>query len=302
VSLDGLKAIDGQFDLEAKALAFRQYRVADARASATLDNGSLHVTRLTGRAWNGTVQASGAADARSGRIALKLDASGVNVQALLKDVADKDLLEGTGRVAADLVSQGATVGALRSGLAGSAVVQLRDGAIKGINLARVFRQAQAALTMRQDAVTRASAVEKTDFSELRASARIADGVAHSDDLVVKSPFLRIGGAGRFDIGRGTVDYTARATVTDTAAGQGGAGLEALRGITVPVVLTGPFDAIDWKIQWSEIAAAAVEKKLKDKLNEAIGAQLGRPPAPPGSTPAPAAPKDVLKDTLKGLFK
>jgi len=191
---------------------------------------------------------------------------------------------------------------LRSNLAGSAAVQLRDGAIKGINLARVFRQAQAALSMKQDAVTRASAVEKTDFSELRASARIANGVAYSDDLDVKSPFLRIGGAGRFDIGRGTVDYTARATVTDTAVGQGGAGLEALRGITVPVVLSGPFDAIQWKIEWSGVAAAAVEKKLKDKLNQVLGGQLGRSPAQSGSAPAPVAPTDLLRGTLKGLFK
>jgi len=302
VRFDGLKAVNGQFAFDAGALAVRQYRVADARLTATLDNGTLRITRLTGRAWNGSFEASGSADADSRRVAVKLDATGVDVNALLKNVADKDLLEGTGRVAADLASNGATMGALRSNLAGSAAVQLRDGAIKGINLARVFRQAQAALSMKQDAVARASAVEKTDFSELRASARIADGVAHSDDLDVKSPFLRIGGAGRFDIGRGTVDYTARATVTDTAVGQGGAGLEALRGITVPVVLSGPFDAIQWTIEWSGVAAAAVEKKLKDKLNQVLGGQLGRSPAQSGSAPAPVAPTDLLRGTLKGLFK
>ena len=77
-----------------------------------------------------------------------------------------------------------------------------------------------------------------------------NGVAQSDDLDVKSPFLRIGGAGCFDIGRGRIDYTARVTVIDSALGQGGAGLDALRGVTVPVALSGPFDAIDWQIQWS----------------------------------------------------
>jgi AsmA protein len=303
VPLDGLKAVNGQFTLEANALVFRQYRVADAKVAATLDKGLLRVTRLAGRAWGGTFEGSGSADASSRRVAAKLDANGVNVNALLKDVADKDLLEGTGHVAADLRSGGATVGALRSNLAGTAALQLRDGAIKGINLARLFRQAQAALSLKQDAVMRASGVEKTDFSELRASARIADGVATSDDLDVKSPFLRINGAGRFDIGRGRVDYTARVAVIDSAAGQGGAGLEALRGVTVPVELTGPFDAIDWKIQWSGVAAAAVQNKLKEKLGEALGAKLGVPPAQPGAAPAqPSKPKDVLKDTLKGLFK
>ena len=302
VALEGLKAVNGQFTLEAAALAYRQYKLADATVHATLDNGMLRVPRLSGRAWGGTFQANGSADANSHRVAIRLDAKGVNVNALLKNVADKDLLEGTGHVVADLNSSGASVGALRSNLAGTAALDVRDGAIKGINLARSLREAQAALSLKHDAITRASGVEKTDFSELRASARIAGGVAQSDDLDLKSPFLRIGGAGRFDIGRGRIDYTARAKLTPTAAGQGGAGLEALRGVEVPVALSGPFDAIDWKIQWSGVAEAAVRNKLQEKLAESIGAKLGGPPSRADAASAPTKPKDVLKDTLKGLFK
>lgn len=302
VPLDGLKALDGQFSLDAGALVWRQVRVADARAAATLEGGSLRVTRLAGRAWGGSIEGSGSADAHGRRVALKLDARGVDVQALLKDVADKDLLEGRGQVTADLASSGATVGALRSNLAGSAALQLRDGAIKGYNLARALRQAKAALSLKQDAVVQSRAIEKTDFSALRASARISDGVARSDDLDLKSPFLRLGGAGSFDIGRGRIDYTARATVTDTAAGQDGAGLEALRGLTVPVHLSGPFDAMDWKIQWSGVASAAIQNKLKDKLGEALGARLGTAPRPTDAASAPKKPEDLLKDRLKDKLK
>ena len=146
------------------------------------------------------------------------------------------------------------------------------------------------------------AVEKTDFSALDASLHIADGVARSDDLELKSPFLRLGGAGSFDIGRGRIDYTARATVTDTAAGQGGAGLEALRGVTVPVQLSGPFDAIDWKVQWSAVATAALRHQLKDKLGEALGGRLGTAPGQADAASAPRRPEDLLKDRLRRLLK
>ena len=126
---------------------------------------------------------------------------------------------------------------------------------------------------------------------------------------MKSPFLRIGGAGKFDVGRGNVDYTARATVVDTSKGQEGAELAALKGVTVPVLLSGPFEAIDWKIQWSQVAAAAVENKLKEKLSEKLGAKLGLPPSG-GTQGAASAPqqqppqssKDKLRDKLKGLIK
>ena len=130
--------------------------MADAKLDASLDDGLLRIGRLAGRAWGGNVDASGLADAKGNRIAVKLAAAGiVNANALLKDVAGKDLLEGTGRVSADLSTSGASIGELRSRLAGSAALQLRDGAVKGYNLARGLRQAKAALSMRQDAVAQA---------------------------------------------------------------------------------------------------------------------------------------------------
>ncbi|HVO05205.1 MAG TPA: AsmA family protein, partial [Burkholderiaceae bacterium] len=305
VSLDGLRAVNGQFSVAAGALAFRQYRVDDVKLEATLDNGLLRIPRLAGRAWGGRVDASGSAEAGSRRIAVKLAADGVDVNALLKNVAGKDLLEGTGRVNADLQTAGATVGALRSALAGTVALQVRDGAVKGINLARTLRQAKAALAMKADAISQASASEKTDFSELSASARIANGVATSDDLDVKSPFLRIGGAGRFDIGRGTIDYTARATVIGSPAGQDGADLAALKGVTVPVHLSGPFDAIGWKVQWSGVAAQAIENQLRQRLTERLGLKPVPPPgsaAPAAASAPPTSDKDKLREQLKRMFK
>jgi len=301
LSMDGLTAMNGRFNLSAGQLSFRQYEVDDAKLDATLDSGTLRVSRLAGRAWGGNVDASGSADAKSKRISVKLLANGINANALLKDVSGKDLLEGTGRVSADVSTSGATLGALRSNLAGAAGLQLRDGAIKGVNLARTLRQAKAALSMKQDAITKASSAEKTDFTELVASARIEGGVARSDDLDLKSPYLRVGGSGRFDVGAGRIDYTARATVAPTASGQDGADLAALRGVTVPVQLSGPFEAIDWKVQWSSVVASVVENRLKDRIAERLG--LPAPADHAASSPDNTSkrPEDKLKERLRGLL-
>ena len=91
-----------------------------------------------------------------------------------------------------------------------------------------------------------------------------------------------------------------------SAGQGGAELEALRGVTIPVALSGPFDAIDWKIQWSTVVTATVKQKIKDelseRLSEKLGTRLGLPPAPDDPAPDPVTPQNLLRDTLKGLFR
>ncbi|HJW11882.1 MAG TPA: AsmA family protein, partial [Albitalea sp.] len=262
VDLGGLRSVNGQFNVQAASFAYQQYRVADARIAATLDAGMLRVTELHAKAWGGVLDATALADARASRVAVKAVASGVNVNALLKDVASKDIIEGTGKVTLDVDTAGRSVNEMKSRLGGNAALQVRDGAIKGINLAKSLREAKSALAMRRDAAQKASQTEKTDFSELSASFQIADGVARNRDLDVKSPFLRLGGDGAIDIGKSRIDYVARATVAPTATGQGGADLAALKGVTVPVRLTGPFDALDWKIEWSSVVAGAVTNQLK----------------------------------------
>ncbi len=69
-----------------------------------------------------------------------------------------------------------------------------------------------------------------------------------------------------------------------------------------LVIDGPIEAIDWKIQWSGVAAAAIENQLKDRLAEKLGAKLGTAPVAAGADSAPASPQDRLKEKLKGLFK
>lgn len=299
VDLSGLGAVNGKFALRAGKFTWQQYEVVDARIDASLDGGTLQLSRLSGQAWGGSIEASGTAAAGTNRIGVKLNANDVNVGELLKDAAGSDRLDGTGRVTADLTARGKTVGELRARLSGNAALQLRDGAINGINLARVFRQARA--TLRQDAVEKSNQTEQTDFTELTASFKIADGVARNDDLQAKSPFLRMSGAGAIDIARERIDYTLRATVTDTSKGQGGADLGALKGVTVPVVLSGPLDAVGWRVQWSAVAAGAIRGRIEDKLRERLDERLGVPAPQPGAS-APARPEDRLKERLRGIFR
>ncbi len=300
VDLSGLRRLDGEFALRAGSLSRGPYRVRDARLDATLEAGMLRVTSLQGLAWGGQFDARAIADARASRVAVDGVARGVDVKALLADVTGKDWIEGTGNVTVDLEAAGRSVQEMQSRLAGRAALDVRDGAIRGINLAKRLREAKALLASRRDESHAAVQAEKTDFSELRVSFNVAEGVARSNDLDVKSPFLRIGGAGTVDVGRRRVDYLVRAAVTDTAQGQGGAELAALRGITVPVRLAGPFDALDWKIEWSAVAAGAVAERLREKLGGKLGA--GSPGAAASAPAQPATPKEAAREALKNKLR
>src|SRR5262249_8280432 len=144
--------------------------------------------------------------------------------------------DGKGNVTLDVATLGKTVDGMKKGLNGTARMVLKDGAIKGIDIAAAIRKAKSFIPGGQSPAQAASAQEKTDFSEMSASFVIRNGVAHNEDLDVKAPIFRLGGKGDIDVGNSMLNYTAKASVVATTKGQGGADLASLSGITVPVQL------------------------------------------------------------------
>lgn len=229
---------------------------------------------------------------------------------LLKDLANKDTLEGKGNVNVDVRTTGATVGALKRALNGSAAVNLRDGAIKGIDIARTINNAKAKLgTLKGQQTQGADNTKKTEFSELSGSFAINNGVAHNNDLSLKSPLLRVGGEGDIDIGADTVNYLVKAAVVGTLTGQDGRPTNELRGITVPVRVSEPLVTPSFSLDFNALLTDTVKQKAEDmvksKIEDALfGKKPAAAPAAPGAAtpaPAPTNPRDAAKDVLKGIF-
>src|SRR4051812_8654251 len=308
VDLSFLKGLNANGRLQVGALQTNGLKLANVKAEIHAADGKLDVAPHSANLYEGAV--SGAITAMAdGRVAVKENLTGVAVGPLLRDVAQKDVLEGKGNVALDVNTSGKSVNALKKALAGNARVQLKDGAIKGINLAEVFRKAKSALGS-QDARAQAAQTQQTDFSELNATFKIQNGVAHNDDLDVKSPLFRVTGNGNIDVGNSTIDYTTNATVVASTKGQGGEDLAQLSGLTVPVRLIGPFDALAYKVDYAAVATNLAKSKAGEKIRGAIEERLGiskpsgeQQPSGQGST-APQQQPDKRQETidkLKGLL-
>ncbi|MGA0571828.1 AsmA family protein [Variovorax sp. VNK109] len=298
VDLSAVRALKGSVDAGIGKLIANRITFSDVRVALKGDGQTLHAQPFSTSVWGGKVQGNAQVQAplkeTTQRIALSAQASGIRVEQALKDLAGRDTVEGAGNLTVNVNTAGRSVNALKSALAGTANVALRDGAVKGFNLAALGRQAKAALQMKTDDVQKAKGTDKTDFSEVTASFDIANGVARNKDLQAKSPYLRVAGEGAIDIGAGTLDYTTFVTVTDTSKGQGGAELAALDGIRLPVHLYGPLDAMQYKVQWSAVASAAAKDALKDKITEKLGAK--------DSADAKDKLREKAREKLKGLFK
>jgi AsmA protein len=199
----------------------------------------------------------------------------------------------------DVNAAGKTVNGMKQSLAGTARLQLRDGAIKGINIAEVLRKAKTALSSQQ-AKAQAAETQKTDFSELSASFAIKNGVAHNEDLDVKAPLFRISGKGDIDIAHSKIDYVTKAAVVATTKGQGGKDLEQLAGLTVPVHLTGPLDNMKYDVDYSAVARDVAKSKIGETIKERLGQSLGSKPGE-GQSGQGGSGLEKKLDKLKGLL-
>jgi len=306
VDLSFLKGLNANGRLQVGQLQASGLKLANVKAEVHAANGKLDIAPHSANLYEGSITGAVTATA-DGRVAAKENLTSVAIGPLLRDVAQKDVLEGKGNVALDVNTGGKSVNAMKKALAGNARVQLKDGAIKGINLAEVFRKAKSALGT-QEQRAQAAQTEKTDFSELNATFKIQNGVAHNDDLDVKSPLFRVGGAGDIDIGNSKIDYTTKATVVASTQGQGGADLAQLSGVTVPVRLVGPFDALSYKVDYAaaatNLAKSKVGEKVKGALEERLGIKKpsGDQQSGQGSTQQqqPDRRQETV-DKLKGLF-
>src|SRR5882672_7909578 len=273
VDLSGLKGLNARGQLQVGALQVQGLKLSNLKAQLKAADGRAEINPHSASLYEGELTGTLTVDGNANRIALKETLSNVSVGPLLRDLAQQDRLEGKGNVALDVTAAGATVSTMKRSLAGAAKVRLRDGAIKGINIAELLRRARAAVGKQSGQA--ADSKERTDFSELSASFSIKNGVAHNEDLDIKSPLLRIGGSGDIDIGRSTISYVVKASIVATAKGQGGKELDQLAGLTVPVKLSGPFDAMKYEVDYRAVAGDLAKSRVGDKVRDRLKGLLGR---------------------------
>jgi AsmA protein len=297
IDLAPLKTLNATGSVRIGALQVANIKADHVNVGLKAAGGRLDVSPMSASLYQGTLAGSAAVNANSNSVALKQQLSGIAVGPLLRDVANKDILEGRGSVALDVTTAGQTPTALKKGLNGTASLALRDGAIKGVDVAGLLRQAKAILGSKRAVEQQAKGGQKTDFTELTGSFVIKNGVAHTDNLEAKSPLVRLAGAGDVNIGEETMDFNIKASLVATAAGQGGKERAEVAGITAPVRITGPFDNLKYSVDVAALATDAAKDALARELEKRLGGgQAGKA----GSAGDKAG--GSTRDVLRGLFK
>jgi AsmA protein len=259
LELDVLKAANADFNLSVASLKARNIEFTTTTLTTKLVNGRLEAIISDSQLYGGTNNGVMVVNARgnTSSFSFKSQIEDVSVLPLLTAAAGIENIEGTGKLQLDIKGGGKSIDAIMRSLSGTANMQVRDGAIRGVNLASVLRNAQSYLLTGALSVE-AGQTAKTDFSSLESSFVISKGVARNTDMFMTGPLVRVNGEGQIDLGRQTIDYRMTPKAVASLKGQGGE--NQLQGISVPFRVHG---------QWNNIKAGLDEKALQQAaLNRA----------------------------------
>jgi AsmA protein len=265
-----LRRLHGEGRLKADKLKVAQARLSDIVLGFKGEGGQLRLHPLQARLYQGSYSGNIGLDVRSAIPVLSLEEklSGISIGPLLQDVMEEDLVSGTGNVQVTVTAQGVDPAVIKQTLNGSASLSLRDGAVQGVNLGQMIREAYAKV---KGLPPPPATTNQTDFAELSASMTIRNGLVSNNDLLVKTPLLRIGGKGLVDLPEERIDYLVSAAIVGSAEGQGGKELAELKSLTIPVKITGSFDepkfGLDLKQVMKGVATTSVKKKVEEQKKE-----------------------------------
>ncbi|AOB29803.1 hypothetical protein AKI39_02530 [Bordetella sp. H567] len=267
MDLSALVGPTAQGTIKAGRLVVRGITLQNLSATLKLAQGKLDVSPLAATLYDGKLAGNLTLDAaHDNAIATRFTLDGVAIGPLLADLTKRSPLTGVGSVTANLTTRGGQSVAMRDNLAGTVQLRLRNGAIKGFDVARALRDLkQAILGGKGSGPTDvpADTARETTFSRMDADLALAAGVATIKRLDVQSPVIRVseGSPATIDLPKGTMDVVANVKLAEPPP----ADLRELRGVAVPVQVAGPYDDLRYRVDWRAVAGDAVTRALERAL-------------------------------------
>ncbi len=245
-------------------------------------------------------------DARgdSPQLAVALTFNDIQIEQLQKALLDDASIEGKGNLKLAINIDLGKGDNMISTLNGKIETQLNDGAIMGVNLSKLIRQAASLVgkPIAEDPTKDDS--NRTDFSEMNLSCNINQGIAQIETMDMRSPLLRVDGNGSINLINSTLDMGIKPVLVSSLKGQGGKSLNDLTGIPIPIRLTGDIANPKTRIDSKALLKVLQKKAVKDKGNELLQGLLGgnkKDDEKDDKASKKSSDKDAGNDLLKGLL-
>lgn len=272
--LRAMKSVNLDVAVSVKSVKVANLKTKNWVMKLQMKGGVADIKQLTADLYGGKISATARLDGREKVARYQFDKhlSAVDIRALLIDMAEVDMLDGKANFNVAGKGRSLLPDNLKQNLVANGQFEIADGAIHGVNIPQMIREAKAKLGGDLSASSDSSE-KKTDFTSMTGSFTVAKGVVSNPDLDMASPLIRLKGAGTANIITQALDYKLTTSVVGSLEGQGGEKRDALYGVEIPFAISGtmsePKFALDTK--------ALLDSKLKDeteKLKDSLFKKFG----------------------------
>lgn len=199
------------------------------------------------------------------------DLTGIDFEPLLTDAAGFDKVLGTGQFKWNLRTAGISQRDFVEALNGNVSFDIKDGAVRGANIAAIAESAKNIMTGNLSGVSLDqdfNNADQTDFASFAGSIQFNNGVGTTNDIALLNPLVRVTANGTIDLPGTLLDMRSSSKLVSSLEGQGGQVEES--GITIPIKIVGPFHDVKVKPDISSGIKKKLEDKVKDKLKSLFG--------------------------------
>jgi len=191
---------------------------------------------------------------------------GVLLAPLVLAMFEQENITGAVNGAFRLSGRGQDLGEVQRSLDGEMSFELLDGTWEGTDVWYELRRARALL--KQQPAPEPELPPRTQFSSVKATGIVTNGIFKNSDLLAELPFMRVTGRGTADLAAGNVDYHMTARVLERPEFMSGATDEELDEFTeavIPLRITGSLSSPSIKPDIDAMLKKELKKKLIDKL-------------------------------------
>ncbi|MEM1264315.1 MAG: AsmA family protein [Pseudomonadota bacterium] len=279
IPVDLLRSMDAKGTIKLDQVIMSGMQFNDIDVGINLAGGALRLHPISANLFEGTYNGDVRIDASRStpRLSLNETVADVQLEPLFVAMFETQNLTGTVDGRFQLAGSGSNLGKIRETLGGDIAFSLADGELAGTDLWYQIRRAKALFD--RTAPPEAPANPSTPFSDIRATARVANGVLSNNDFTAVLPFLQLTGAGKVDLVQSAVDYTMNARVLERPdfVDASAAELDEFTEAVIPLKITGSLAEPSIKPDIEGLAKARVQQEIdkkKDELTNKLLDKLG----------------------------
>ena len=277
-------------DMRIGELKIKGAKLQEIRLTIKGRNGLFNIDPIAFKAYEGNLSTKATLDVRKDvpKTTVTLNVKDLQVRPLLKDVLQKEFLEGMTFAQVSLTTEGDDADGIKRTLNGKGTLQFRDGGIVGIDLTGMVQNLKTSFGLAEETEKR----PRTDFSEFNVPFTLKNGLANTPGTQLVSPLLRVMAAGEADLVQEKLDFRVEPKFVASLKGQGDQ--KDRSGLMVPVLVSGTFASPKFRPD--------LQGMLKQQLKGGIPQPEDLKKLLEGRESKVKGKAESSEDKIKGLFK